>query len=110
MLERTRPPTPNDPRSNRTYGYLFNLNQPDEDYSARLDFDLNSSHHFTTRYQYSHQIRETSEVIIGEQAKQDNEQDNFGLTWTQSCASGRGWSCSPSSASGSETRAVRWAS
>jgi len=82
ILARFPQVAPNDPRSNRTYGYLFNLNQPDEDYSARLDFDLNSSHHFTTRYQYSHQIRETSEVIIGEQAKQDNEQDNFGLTWT----------------------------
>ena len=36
----------------------------------------------TGRYQWTHQVRETEDVIIGENAIQDHEQQNLGLTWT----------------------------
>ena len=74
--------TPNDPRSNRTFTGVNEINFPDQDYSGRVDWNLNSSNTFTGRYQYTHQLRETSDVIIGEQPVQDNEQQNFGANWT----------------------------
>ena len=74
--------TPNDPRSNRTYATQINFNQPDEDYSGRLDWNATASNQVTTRYQYTHQIREADDVIVGEQAPQNNKQQNVGLTWT----------------------------
>ncbi len=74
--------TPNDPRSNRTYATVIGFNWPDEDYSGRFDWQLGQDS-VTGRYQYTHQIRETDDVILGEQARQDNAQQNFGLTWTK---------------------------
>ena len=64
--------TSNDPRSNRTYATQINFNQPDEDYSGRLDWNATASNQVTTRYQYTHQIREADDVIVGEQAPQNN--------------------------------------
>ncbi len=74
--------TPNDPRSNRTYSTVIGFNWPDEDYSGRLDWQRGQDS-VIARYQLTHQIRETDDVIRGEQARQDNKQQNFGLTWTK---------------------------
>jgi hypothetical protein len=75
--------TPNDPRSPRTWFGAQQINWPDEDYSGRLDWNPGQANTLTGRYQYTHQIRETEDVIIGENAKQDNEQQNLGVTWTR---------------------------
>ena len=74
--------TPNDPRSNRTYATVVGFRWPDEDYSGRLDWQLGQDS-IVARYQYTHQIRETDDVILGEQAKQNNAQQNLGITWTK---------------------------
>jgi outer membrane receptor protein involved in Fe transport len=77
------PLTPNDPRSNRTFVGVQRIDFPDEDYSGRVDWNANSSNTFTGRYQYTHQIRESEDIIVGEATQQDNEQQNLGLTWTR---------------------------
>lgn len=64
------------------YTYPQQQDWPDRDYSARADWNLSASNAITSRYQKSSQKRQTGEVIIGEQAIQDNRQSNFGLTWT----------------------------
>ena len=74
---------PNDSRSNRTYATLQEIDWPDEDYSMRLDWEPASAHHVTARYQYSRNIRETEDIILGENARQNHKQVNLGLTWTQ---------------------------
>ena len=74
--------TPNDPRSNRTYATTVGFNWPDQDYSGRLDWQLGQDS-IVARYQYTAQVRQTNEVILGEQAKQDNSQQNLGITWTK---------------------------
>lgn len=67
----------------RRWETLQNRDWPDDDMSLRFDFDANSEHHITSRFQTSAQKRETDDVIIGENAIQDHDQQNFGLTWTQ---------------------------
>ena len=61
---------------------MIGINWPDEDYSGRVDWQLGQDT-LTARYQYTHQMRETDDVIIGEQARQDNPQQNLGFTWTK---------------------------
>ena len=75
--------TPNNPAlSNRAYQYPQFANQPDKDYSGRIDVNLTARNSFNARYQRSAQLRENEELIIGEQTMQDNKQSNFGATWT----------------------------
>jgi hypothetical protein len=75
---------PNDPNaSNRTYATLQEIDWPDKDYSARLDYEPVSEHHFSARYQYTRNRRETEDIIQGENALQNHKQVNLGLTWTQ---------------------------
>jgi outer membrane receptor protein involved in Fe transport len=74
--------TPNDARSNRTYQTLFSLDQPDRDYSGRIDWNAGKSDTLFIRQQYTRQIRTSQDVIIGEQARQNNKQQNIGATWT----------------------------
>lgn len=74
--------TPNDPRSNRTYAGTVNFNFPDADYSTRVDWNLNPHNTFTGRYQWTHQLRESDDVIVGEATGQNNKQQNLGTTWT----------------------------
>ena len=73
---------PNDPRSNRTVAGIQGLDFPDRDYSGRLDWEPRSADHLTARWQYTRQIREPQDVIVGEQARQNNKQQNVGVTWT----------------------------
>jgi hypothetical protein len=74
---------PNDPRSNRTYATLQEIDWPDQDYSGRLDWEPAQAHHLTGRYQYTRNIRETEDIIQGENALQNHKQVNVGLSWTQ---------------------------
>ncbi|HVE73344.1 MAG TPA: TonB-dependent receptor [Thermoanaerobaculia bacterium] len=68
--------------SARAYQYPQAFEFPDEDYSARVDWNASAANMVTGRYQRTHQIRDNGEVIIGEQTKSDNRASNFGLTWT----------------------------
>ncbi|HSN67704.1 MAG TPA: carboxypeptidase-like regulatory domain-containing protein, partial [Thermoanaerobaculia bacterium] len=84
ILSRFPKEAPNNPAIGaRGYSRASNIDQPDDDYSLRVDWDASLRHHLTTRYQGSSQLRSRDEVIIGENAIQDNKQSNFGLTWTQ---------------------------
>jgi outer membrane receptor protein involved in Fe transport len=74
--------TPNDPRSERTYATVIGINRPAEDHSGRVDWHFGQDS-LTARYQYTHQLLESDDVIIGEQARQDNTQQNLGFTWTK---------------------------
>jgi hypothetical protein len=75
--------TPNNAAiSNRAYQYPQFANQPDRDWSARLDWNATLNNSVTARYQRSGQLRENAELIIGEQTLQENDQANFGITWT----------------------------
>jgi hypothetical protein len=74
--------TPNDPRSPRTYATVIGRDWPDQDYTGRLDWNIGAEDTAFARYQYTRQIRETEDVILGEQALQNNRQANLGVTWT----------------------------
>lgn len=82
IIDRYPTATPNDPRSNRTYSTVIGFSFPAEDYSSRLDWQRGQDS-VIARYQMTHQIFESDDVIRGEQARQDNRQQNFGLTWTK---------------------------
>lgn len=73
----------NDPRSDRTFAGQIGFNQPDHDYSTRGDWNLDARDALVGRWQRTHQIRETDDVIVGEQALQNNRQQNLGITWTR---------------------------
>jgi hypothetical protein len=73
---------PNDPRSTRTFAGVADFNFPDQDYSGRLDLNLTNNHTLTSRYQWTKQLRDPRDVVIGEQVKQTNKQQNLGTTWT----------------------------
>ncbi len=73
----------NDPRSNRTFAGQIAFNQPDDDYSTRADWNVRPGHALVARWQRTHQIREAADVVVGEQALQDNRQQNLGITPTQ---------------------------
>ncbi len=75
--------TPNDARSDRTYSGVADFNFPDEDHSARLDWSVARGNSIVGRYQWTRQIRDPRDVIVGEQAYQKNRQQNLGLTWTR---------------------------
>ena len=74
----------NDPRSNRTFTGQLPFDFPDNDYSGRADWSVRPGHDtLVTRVQRTHQIRKPEDVIIGEQALQNNRQKNLGVTWTR---------------------------
>ncbi len=78
------PSGPNNPTlGTRVFSGLTDINQPDDDYSVRFDWDASLKNHLTARYQDSSQFREVTEVVVGENAIQDNKQSTFGATWTQ---------------------------
>ena len=73
---------PNDPRSNRTFQTTQAIDQPADDHSLRLDWTPGGSQTLTARYQYTKQVFAAADIIVGEQALQNNRQSNLGLTWT----------------------------
>ena len=67
----------------RAYQYAQAQNKPNDDYSARLDWNASQSNSFTTRYQKSKQKSvPDGELIVGEQTIQNLRQSNLGATWT----------------------------
>jgi outer membrane receptor protein involved in Fe transport len=74
--------TPNDPRSPRTYTGQVGFDRPLKDYSGRLDWNPRSSDSMLARWQYTRQVFDNEDIIIGEATKQNNKQQNFGYTWT----------------------------
>jgi outer membrane receptor protein involved in Fe transport len=74
---------PNDSRSARTYTGVAPINFPDEDASGRLDWNVDRANTLTGRFQWTRQIRDPKDVVVGEQAYQKNRQKNLGITWTR---------------------------
>jgi len=73
--------TPNDPAYGpRAYLATLKYHYPSEDYTGRLDWNINSKNTLTGRYQYSRQKTGTDELIRGEQVDQNNNQQNLGIT------------------------------
>src|SRR5262249_45779222 len=75
--------SPNDARSPRTFTGVADFNFPDRDYSGRMDWTPTTKYTLTGRYQSTRQLRDPQDVIVGEQARQNNRQQNVGATWTQ---------------------------
>lgn len=73
---------PNDPRSNRTYSGAVGFDQPLDDYSGRIDWNPRNSDQIVARYQYTRQIFDNEDIIVGEATRQNNKQQNVGATWT----------------------------
>ncbi len=73
---------PNDSRSSRTFAGQVGFDRPLDDFSGRMDWNPRQSDTVSARYQYTRQIFDNSDNIIGEATKQNNKQQNIGLTWT----------------------------
>ncbi|MCA1608532.1 MAG: TonB-dependent receptor, partial [Acidobacteria bacterium] len=73
---------PNSARGARVYEGQQGFDRPDEDYSARLDWNAGQSDTLFTRYQYTRQQRLSDDIIRGEAAFQNNKQQNIGFNWT----------------------------
>jgi hypothetical protein len=73
---------PNDARSPRTYAGTVGFDQPLDDFTGRLDWEPRSSDRVSARWQYTRQIFDNEDIILGEATKQNNKQQNGGLTWT----------------------------
>jgi outer membrane receptor protein involved in Fe transport len=72
----------NHPTSNRTHIGAIGFDQPLNDYSTRLDWNPRGSDQIFVRHQYTRQIFDNEDIIIGEATRQNNKQQNVGLTWT----------------------------
>lgn len=74
---------PNNPTSSfRSYAGQAGINQPLNDYSGRLDWNPRASDNLFARWQYTRQIFDNEDIILGEATKQNNKQQNIGLNWT----------------------------
>ncbi|MDQ3041156.1 MAG: TonB-dependent receptor [Acidobacteriota bacterium] len=73
---------PNDPRSSRTFAGQVGFDQPLDDFSGRIDWNPRQSDTVSARYQYTRQIFDNGDNIIGEATGQNNKQQNIGVTWT----------------------------
>ncbi|HWS90375.1 MAG TPA: carboxypeptidase regulatory-like domain-containing protein [Pyrinomonadaceae bacterium] len=74
--------TPNDPRNARTFTGAVGFDRPLKDYSGRLDWNAREADNVFVRWQYTRQVFDNEDIIIGEATKQNNKQQNIGLTWT----------------------------
>jgi hypothetical protein len=84
VMDRFEGLEPNDPanRSPRTFVGTTPQSTPANDYSARFDWNASSKDTVSARWQYTRQIFDTADVVLGEQAFQNNKQVNYGVTWT----------------------------
>ncbi|HEU4597922.1 MAG TPA: hypothetical protein VFS10_22530, partial [Pyrinomonadaceae bacterium] len=73
---------PNDPRSARTFTGSVGFDRPLKDYSGRLDWNPREADNFFVRWQYTRQILDNEDIILGEATIQNNKQQNIGFTWT----------------------------
>ncbi|HXG58543.1 MAG TPA: carboxypeptidase regulatory-like domain-containing protein, partial [Thermoanaerobaculia bacterium] len=75
--------SPNAPSiASRAYQYPQERDWPDKEYAGRIDWNATLSNAVNVRYQKNNQVRENTELIVGEQTLQNNRQSTFGLTWT----------------------------
>lgn len=58
------------------------IDRPLDDYSGRLDWNPRQSDTVFARYQYTRQIFDNEDIIVGEATRQNNKQQNVGVTWT----------------------------
>ena len=58
------------------------FDRPLKDYTGRFDWNPLSSDQITGRWQYTRQVFDNEDIIFGETTKQNNKQQNIGLTWT----------------------------
>ncbi len=83
ILDRFPKGPPNNPNvCDHCYTQIQPARFPDSDFSGRVDFNPTQKDTFAMRYQYSRQRRAPSDLIVGEQALQNNRQQNIGLTAT----------------------------
>jgi outer membrane receptor protein involved in Fe transport len=84
IIDRFPNAQPNSPALGpRVYTAFRNTNVPDQDYGTRVDVPLRRNQSLFFRYQFSGQIRESSDNIVrGEATRQDNRQQSFGTTYT----------------------------
>ena len=74
---------PNDPtRCARCFRGVQNRDFPLRDYSGRFDWNPRQDDQVTGRWQYTRQIFQADDLILGERADQNNKQQNGGFTWT----------------------------
>ncbi|CAN5710720.1 hypothetical protein BH20ACI3_BH20ACI3_03580 [soil metagenome] len=74
---------PNDPtRCARCFRGVQNRDFPLRDYSGRFDLNPRQDDQVTGRWQYTRQIFQADDLILGERADQNNKQQNIGFTWT----------------------------
>src|SRR5262249_12825738 len=73
---------PNDPRNARTFTGSVGFDRPLKDYSGRLDWNRRHADNMLLRWQYTRQVLDNEDIIIGEATKQNNKQQNIGYTWT----------------------------
>ncbi len=70
----------NHPTSSRTHISSVGFDRPLDDYSARIDWNPRGSDQIFVRHQYTRQIFDNEDLVIGEATKQNNKQQNVGLT------------------------------
>ena len=75
--------TPNDPRSTRTYATMSGFRWPDEDYSGRLDWQLGQDSIVAPLPVHAPDPRDRRHHPRRADARQNNKQQNLGITWTQ---------------------------
>lgn len=73
---------PNSSLNARTYQGQVGFDRPLDDFSGRMDWNPFQSDTVTARYQYTRQILDNTDNIVGEATKQNNKQQNIGVTWT----------------------------
>ncbi|MGH9966588.1 MAG: carboxypeptidase regulatory-like domain-containing protein [Pyrinomonadaceae bacterium] len=73
---------PNDPRSLRTFTGQVGFDRPLKDYTGRFDWNPRESDQVVGRWQYTRQVFDNEDIILGETTKQNNKQQNIGFTWT----------------------------
>lgn len=82
VIDRFAQAVPNSSRGPRVFEGQIGFDFPDEDYSARVDWNATSKDTVFGRYQFTRQMRVADDLVVGERADQNNKQQNFGLTWT----------------------------
>jgi hypothetical protein len=73
---------PNDSRSPRTFAGQVGFDRPLKDYSGRFDWNPKEADAVVGRWQYTRQVFDNEDIILGEATKQNNKQQNIGFTWT----------------------------
>lgn len=82
VIDRFANAVPNSTRGPRVFEGQIGIDFPDEDYSARFDWNASSKDTVFARWQYTRQKRIADDLVIGERADQNNKQQNYGATWT----------------------------